>query len=189
MSYPREHAAATETGGRPGEPCARHTEVDPFAYDGCAPFTPRHPPLRAPPGVASQDGPDHAQPVVRRQCGTGGAVLCRDLPGLAHHEYCPLHRGRPRARRPSGDGRFRTRRPALHRHQRRADVHLQRGRLLRPTVRRPGRVRPLLGGAAGRWWTAVPVRLAQGQVRALLAGLPARRRTASSPIPRAQLRR
>ena len=77
-------------------------------------------------------------------------------------------------------GGVRARRPALRGHQRRAGVHVRRGGLLRHRLRRPGGGRLLLGQAdRGRRGRAV--RLAEGQVRPLLAGRPDAAWTSCSP--------
>ena len=54
--------------------------------------------------------------------------------------------------------------------QRRAAVHLRRGHLDHHRLCGPGRDRPLLGRAHGRRWRGGAVRLAQGQVRPVVAG-------------------
>ena len=71
------------------------------------------------------------------------------------------------------DRRLRARRPALYGHQRRPGLPLQRGDLAADRVRRPGRGRLLLEQAL-RGRRGRPLRLAQGPLRPVLAGVPGR---------------
>ena len=73
----------------------------------------------------------------------------------------------------SAGRRVHARRPALHGAQRRTSVHVQPGGLVRRRLRHPGGGRPLLGApVGGRRPRGTAVRLAQGQVRCLVADRP-----------------
>ena len=115
----------------------------------------------------------HPLPVVRQSGRRGRELLHLDLRELRDRGGLPLRRGRTDA------GEHRTRRDVLPRWakipgaQCRFGVHVHRGGLLLRHRRDPGRNRPTLGRAYARWGSAEPVRLAQGQVRAVLAGRPA----------------
>ncbi|CAA9510424.1 MAG: 3-demethylubiquinone-9 3-methyltransferase, partial [uncultured Solirubrobacteraceae bacterium] len=114
-------------------------------------------------------GEDHPQPVVRHRSRGGRRLLRLGVRELPHRQRRPLHRSRAAAGGHGDDGRVRARRTALRRHQRRAGVHLQRGRLLPSRLRGPGRRRLLLGPPVrGRRGGAV--RLAEGSLRPVLAG-------------------
>ncbi len=84
---------------------------------------------------------------------------------------------------------LRPRRPGVHRDQRRPPVHVRRGGLVPRRLLRPGRDRLLLGGAR-RGRRGGSVRMGEGPVRPLLAGLPdrdggaPRRSGRGAPAPR-----
>ena len=117
--------------------------------------------------------------VVRQPGRRGRQVLHRHLQELEDRPDLALRRGRPEIhRRPAGighDGRVRARRPAVHRAQRRPRVQVQRGHLAsRSTARRRRKSTTTGTSSRRRRSERAAVRLAQGQVRPVVAGRAAR---------------
>src|SRR5437588_12239559 len=110
-------------------------------------------------------------PVVRHRGRGGGDVLYVGVPEVEDHGRPPLRLGGPSARGDGDDAELRARRPEVRRPEWRARVHVQRGGLVPGVLRDPGRGRLVLEhalrGRAGR-----PVRLAEGQVRPVVADRP-----------------
>src|SRR5260221_10356818 len=120
---------------------------------------------------------DQPVPLVRRPGRGGRAPVRVDIQEGEDQRRHPLSRGRAGSPRPRArvrdDGRVRAERRALHGAQRRPAVQVQRSRVAPGVVPHPGGDRLLLGKAGRRRRPArAPVRLAQGQVRTLVAGRP-----------------
>src|SRR6478752_2209834 len=114
-------------------------------------------------------------PLVRQPGRGSREVLRLDLQDGKDRHHQPVSRRRPgNPPPPAGirdDRGFRHQRIALHRTQRRPDLQVQRGGLA-PGALQDAEGDRLLLGKAGRWRRPerAPVRVAEGQVRAVMAG-------------------
>src|SRR5262249_13750432 len=116
---------------------------------------------------------DHALSLVRYRGRAGGKILLLSLQGLKARQNQPLHRSRSRGSPQAGgfcDGcRIRDRGTDLHCAERRPELQVQRGNLAAGALRDAGRGGLLLEQAhPGR--RRGTVRLAQGQIRRVVAG-------------------
>ncbi len=130
----------------------------------------------------SSRGQDHPVPLVRRRPRAGARLLCLGVRARPYRRHLALRRRCARAR--YGDVReLRARGPGIHRPQRRSWPRVHRRHLVLRPGRYPGRDRPALESTHRGRRRAGTVRLAQGPVRAVVAGHPSRRSPSCSATP------
>ena len=110
-------------------------------------------------------------PLVRHRGRAGRPVLHVGVPELEDRARRSLRVGRTASRRDGDDGRVRARRAAVRRAERRAGLHVRRGRLLPGGLRDAGRGRHVLEHAL-RGWRGGPLRVAEGPLRRVVADRP-----------------